>query len=258
MTVPSLRALILEDEWVARNFLVELVEGTGLASVVGAVAHLDEAVSLLDEDRHAHVDVVFVDVQLVGSQGDGFSLIEAWVKRPRAPRFVLATADKAHALRAFDLGVLDYLTKPFTSERVRRCLERVASVTSRDVEHSVPSRIVARKKRSLVFLALDDIWAFESSDRITLVHSPHGAFDIDLSLNAIEASFGRQFKRTHRNWLVNALHIRELERDAGESNLFVGSGYGEPRAGVSVPVARDRSQALREWLLSSAPGIRRR
>ena len=63
--------------------------------------------------------------------------------------------------------------------------------------------------------------------------------------------------RVHRNWLVNAAHIKELERDGAETKVFVGAGLGEASQGVRVPVSRDRAQALRETLLSNATGLRR-
>jgi len=63
--------------------------------------------------------------------------------------------------------------------------------------------------------------------------------------------------RVHRNWLVNAAHIKELERDGTETRLFVGAGIGEASQGVRVPVSRDRAQALRESLLANATGLRR-
>ena len=254
-SAPKLRVLVLEDEWVARNFLVELIEASGVAHVVGAVAVLEDARELLE--TATGIDAVFVDINLSGSDDDGLSLVRDRAGRAGAPMFVLATAARDHALEAFELGVVDYVTKPFSKERVAQCLQRLATKRTPQSD-SVPNRIVARKRRSLVFLAIDDIWAFESSDRLTSVHSPHGVYDIDLSLAAIELSVGRRFVRSHRNWLVNSDHIRELERDAGESTLLVGSGYGDKDPRIRVPVARDRSQAIRDHLLASSAGVRRR
>jgi two-component system response regulator LytT len=252
----KLRVLVLEDEWVARNYLVELIEGSGLGSVVGAVADLEEAGQLLDDPATA-IEAVFADINLFGSGEDGMSLVRSYARRAGAPLFVLATALREHAVEAFDLGVVDYITKPFSKERVAMCLERLVAKRQAHVEPA-PNKIVARKRKSLVFLALDDIWAFESSDRLTNVHCPHGVFDIDLSLAAIELSFGQRFVRVHRNWLVNGDYIRELDRDSGESTLLVGSGYGENDPGVRVPVARDRAQGIRDRLLAAAPGVRKR
>jgi DNA-binding LytR/AlgR family response regulator len=253
-----LRVLVLEDEWVARAFLVELIEATGLAEVVAAVASVDEANELLGPGAPAFgVDVAFVDVNLAGAGESGLALVRSYRGRSEGPVFVLATAVRDHALDAFDLGVVDYLLKPFTSERVRECLTRLrARVAPRAVE--LPRRVVARRKKALVFLSIDDIWAFESADRLCFVHARPGVFDMDLSLASIELSFGGSFTRVHRNWLVNQLHVRELDRDAGECTLLVGEGYDESAGGVRVPVSRDRVQVVRDGLIASAPGLRRR
>jgi two-component system, LytTR family, response regulator LytT len=256
--VRLLRALVVEDEWPARNYLVELIEASRLAEVVGAVANLGEARQALQPaPAGLEVDAVFVDIAL-GGGGDetGLDLVRASVRDPRRPMFVLATAFKEHAVEAFELGVNDYLLKPFTEERVEQCLLRLHA-RKRALPPSSPLRIVARRGKSLVFLEPDEVWAFEAAFRLTSVHTPHGSFDLDLSLSAIEASFGRALTRVHRNWLVNAAYIRELERDGGETRIFVGVGIGPERRGVSVPVARERAQSVREMLLASATGLRR-
>lgn len=254
---PRFRALVVEDEWPARNYLVELLEALQLARVVGAVASVGEARQALQPAPIGlDVDVVFVDIVLEGDDETGLDLVRGFARNPRRPMFVLATAFKEHALEAFELGVDDYLLKPFTEERVGQCLRRLLGKRRSSLPES-PLRIVARRGRNLVFLEQNEVWAFEAADRLTSVHTSHGAFDLDLSLAAIEASFGRAFTRVHRNWLVNAAHIKELERDGGETRIFVGIGIGPERRGVSVPVARERAQAIRETLLAGATGLRR-
>ena len=255
MSEPQLlKALVLEDEWPTRNYLVGLIEATGRAEVVGAVASLDEARAAM---AGSPVDVVFVDLQLAGT-GDsrtGLDLVRAVAREPSAPMFVLATASSQHGLEAFDLGVVDYILKPFTEERVRQCLERL--LERRAPRAQGPRRVVARRKKSLVFLDPGSIWAFEAADRLTFVHAPEGRFDIDLSLAAIEASFGRALFRVHRNWLVNLAYVKELERDIGGATVTVGSDLAPEGRSIQVPVSQDRSKALRDMLLANATGLRR-
>jgi len=246
-----LRALVLEDEWLARNYLVQLIEATKLAEVVGAVAAVSEARDVL---AALPVDVVFVDVQLSGDES-GLDLVQSMASSDGArPAFVLATAFSQHALEAWNLGVVDYLLKPFSEDRVEQCLRRLA--VRQQTPHSGAIRVVARRKRGLVFLEPADIWAFEASDRLSFVHSRLGKFDIDLSLAAIENSFGRSLMRVHRNWLVNLDFARELEREDGETTLFIGTSLGNEGEGVRVPVSRDRAQPLRAALLANATGLR--
>jgi two-component system, LytTR family, response regulator LytT len=259
--VSPLRVLVVEDEWPARNYLVELIESSGLAAVVGAVGTLEDArQALTSAGSGLGIEAAFVDVRLDGAAAGetGLTLVRSMLGAPAAPMFVLATAYEHHALEAFDLGVVDYLLKPFTEERVVQCLRRLQQRRVAVNEGDVPTtRIVARRKRSLVFLEPREIWAFEAADRLTFVHTLHGTFDIDLSLAAVEASFARAFIRVHRNWLVNSAHIKELERDGHETRLFVGDGVADAGKGVRVPVARERAAQVREMLLTNATGLRR-
>jgi DNA-binding LytR/AlgR family response regulator len=117
-------------------------------------------------------------------------------------------------------------------------------------------RVVARRKKSLVFLDPDRIWAFEAMDRFTFVHAPEGRFEIDLSLAAMQASLGGLLFRVHRNWLVNVALVKELERNGGTVTITVGSDLAEGRS-VRAPVSRDHYKALREVLLNNATGLRR-
>ncbi len=241
-----LRALVVEDEWATRALLVELLQAAGDVELVGAVAAADDARALLGSPQaHGAVDVAFADIQLAGDPRDdaGLALVRELAGTPGAPAFVLATAHAQHALEGFALGVVDYLLKPFTEARVARCVARVRQrVPPRP---AAPPRIVGRRKRALVFVRLDEVWAFEAADRLAYVHTAQGRLDVDLSLNAIEASFPTLL-RVHRTGLVHCDHVRELEG----SELAVGE--------LRVPVARERATAVREHLLASATGIRPR
>jgi DNA-binding LytR/AlgR family response regulator len=246
-----LRALVVEDEWAARNYLVEMLHASGQAVVAAAVATLAEAQQALDPGGIV-VDVAFVDIHLGHAQRDkadqadeaGMHLVRTLADTPQAPLFVLATALSQHAVEAYALGVADYLLKPIHQDRVTECLvrlqERLAHTTRRSVP-AVPDRVVARSKKGLVLFARDEVWA-------------RGRFDIDLSLAAIEASLGSEFLRVHRQWLVHTTHVRAIENEDGETVVVVG---GEPPGEMRVPVARDRRGAVRDLLLHGATGLRR-
>src|SRR5205807_5956979 len=98
-----LKALVLEDEWPTRNYLVKLIEDTHRAEVIGAVATLEEAREAM---KGSTLDVIFVDVQLAatGDARTGLDLIRSVARAPSAPMVVLATASAEHSLEAFDLG----------------------------------------------------------------------------------------------------------------------------------------------------------
>lgn len=253
----TVRALIVEDEWPAREYLVELLLETGRVEVVAAVASADEARQALGPGG-VEVEVAFVDINLASSAGReaGLEIVRELAGRPGAPLFVLATALPQHAAEAFDLDVVDYLLKPFSEERVQACLERIARRRPRP-PNAGPRRVVARSKRGLVFLRQRDVWAFEASERLTFVHCKDGRFDVDLSLAAVEASLGPGWLRAHRNWVVNREHVQALERDELGQVLILGDANAAEDNALRVPVARDRVQTVRDSLLDGTTGIRR-
>lgn len=249
------RVLVVEDEWVARNYLVELLEGSGQARVVGAIDNVRDAQQILETQAN-DLDVAFVDINLVGAgERAGLDLVHRFAGSSNAPAFVLATAFRQHALEAFAAGVVDYLVKPFTEERVHACLSRIARLRA-EPRRMGSGRVVARKGKSLIFLESAEIWGFEAAQRLTYVHTRHGRYDIDLSLASVEQSVGRDLTRVHRNWLVHLPSVRELGKEGNEHFIFVGEGH-DKELGIRVPVARERAAAIRELLLEEATGLRR-
>ena len=144
-------------------------------------------------------------------------------------------------------NLLDFSPAPAT--KVTELRPRVRRRTS-------VSRVVARRNKSLVFLDPREIWAFEAADRLTYVHSLEGKFVIDLSLAAIEASFGRALFRVHRNWVVNLAYVKELERVMGGTSLTIGGDLERGEQTIRAPVSHDRAKALRNVLLKNATGLR--
>jgi len=123
----AISALIIDDEQLAREELMYLLDSVGGVDVVAQGANGIEAVDLIEE---YHPDLVFLDVQMPGQ--DGFAVIQRVVERNRAgkpvaalPQFVFATAYDQYAVRAFDVNAVDYLLKPFDRARVLEAVERV-------------------------------------------------------------------------------------------------------------------------------------
>lgn len=256
----ALRALVLEDEWAARNYLVELLESSGLARVVAACADTEQAgAALAGSPRRSPfaVDVAFVDIRLAGEPEIDAGV--GWIRSVTAAhpgacpiRFVLTTASREHALEAYQLGVSDYMVKPFTAERVIDCLHRLAqSSPPQLLSPEPPRRVVARDGKHLVFVPVDSVSAFEAADGVSYVYVGSARYEVDLSLAALAFSLGLDFVRVHRNWLVPLGSVRMIERDSGESRLVLADGE------MRIPIARDRLTAVRDALMASAIGLRK-
>ena len=119
MSVRQLRALVVDDEPVARRRVARLVGAAPDFVVAGECPGGECAVQFV---RSEHPDVVFLDVQMPDI--DGFEVI-AQVGVDRMPHVVFVTAFDQHALRAFDAHAVDYLLKPYTEERFREALDQV-------------------------------------------------------------------------------------------------------------------------------------
>ena len=250
-------SLVVEDEWPARAYLIELLEASGVARVAAAVATLAEARQVLGAENMA-IDVTFVDINLAksGGEGAGITFVRSIAALSEAPAVVFTTAYRQYAVEAFELGAVDYLLKPFTEERLYRCLMKVKQQRSSGLTSTTRRRVVARSKQGLVFLATADVFAFEASSRLTFVHTKEGRFDVDLSLNALESAFDSQFVRVHRNWLVNIERVVAMNRDTGETVLVVGGRATVDTDAFFIPVAKDRVADVRRRLLIDTTGIR--
>jgi len=143
-----------------------------------------------------------------------------------------------------------------TREREAGGVSKLVYPADRRGQQRPGPRVVARRKNSLIFLDPEGIWAFQAADRLTFVHAPEGTFEIDLSLAGLEASFGPMLFRVHRNWLVNLVFVKELERVSGGATLTVGSDLAHEGRNIRAPVSKDRAKALRNVLLKNATGLR--
>jgi two-component system LytT family response regulator len=113
-----MRALIADDERPARAKLRRALDASGDVEIVGEASSGREAVAMI---KRFAPDILFLDIRMPGL--DGFGVVEA-IANDEAPYIVFVTANEEHALRAFEVGAVDYLLKPYTIERFNRVLQR--------------------------------------------------------------------------------------------------------------------------------------
>ncbi len=132
----KIKTLIVDDEALAREDLAVLV---GQNPEIEIVACCSDGEQALEHLRREAIDLLFLDVQMPGLTG--FDVLGRLGRRP--PHVVFVTAHAEHALRAFDVGAIDYLSKPFTRARLRGTLERAKERLRRDDHHELSSQIEA-------------------------------------------------------------------------------------------------------------------
>jgi two-component system LytT family response regulator len=206
-----LEALIVDDERLARQRLRRLLDTQPEIAVVGECASGQEALDFL---KNQHADVVFLDIEMPGM--DGFSVVEQVVKdRPIVVVFV--TAHDAHAVRAFDVAASDYLLKPFDTERLERCLQRVRAQCEALRQHAGPerqrpNRLAVRSGGKVFFVKMDDIDWVEAADNYIVLHLKNETHILRETMNSIHTRLDpRKFVRVHRSRIVNIERIKELQ-----------------------------------------------
>ena len=230
-----MRALIVEDEPPIARRLARLLreEGGGDVAVVGVCATLAEAEGAL---VRGGVDVVFLDLNLNGR--DGFELVRDAAAGPFHTVVVSAHTDRA--LEAFEVGVLDFVPKPFGAERVRATLDRLRGARA---DHPAASLAVRSAGRvNLVPVAeVAYVRAAGSYSELVLrdgsvrLHSK----PLDRLLTVLPASF----ERVHRSYLVRLDEVVRLRvREGSRYSVVLASGE-------EVPVGRTRADAVRSRLV---------
>jgi len=216
-----LRALVVDDEAPARRKLVRLLGRHADVEVVGEAASATEARTQVRERRP---DVVFLDVQMPGTDGVALAS-ELFALEPR-PRIVFVTAHAEHALRAFELEALDYVLKPVDEDRLGVALERLRRAHA---AHAVSADQVARlidrlrepepyRERILVegderayFVAVRDIVWIEADRNDALLHCVGATHTVRGTLDRLEGALDpRAFARINRSSVVRIDAIREL------------------------------------------------
>ncbi|MGB5809035.1 MAG: LytTR family DNA-binding domain-containing protein [Polyangiales bacterium] len=234
----TVRAIVVDDEPLARDELKFMLGQCDDVEVVGEARNASEAQALCEE---AAPDVAFLDLRMPGP--DGVALAESLMARAPDLRVVIVSAHDEGALRAFEARVADYLLKPVRLERLRQAVERVQTG---DRGSSVPAetldRIAVRRRDAYVVLELEDVVYFEVKDELVWAVTPSDRFAIDKTLATLEGELDSdRFFRSHRGFIVSLDRIRAIEPvGAGTYQLLL----DHPEA-PKVPLARERAKKLR-------------
>jgi two-component system, LytTR family, response regulator len=218
----TIRALIVDDEPLARRRIRQLLAGAPDVEVVGDCEDGAEAIHAI---RSRRPDLVFLDVQM--PPPDGFGVIEA-VGVEAMPVVIFVTAHDEHALRAFDVHALDYLLKPFDRERFLQAVARARTAIAKGLGQSwqdelraliattrAPAphtdRLVVRSTGRLTMVRVDAIHWIQAEGNYVRLHVDKGSHLLRDTIASLESRLhpGR-FRRIHRSTIVNLDRIQDL------------------------------------------------
>ena len=255
----NVRVVIADDESLARQLLVRLVETDESLEIVGVANDGDSARRIVEDTLP---DIIFLDIQM--PKQSGIEMASTILSRGNKAQVIFVTAHEDHAIRAFDLGALDYLVKPIEKARFFKAVERAKSaIRARRVRQlgdeiaAVASGkeprvsatgaeepfIIVKQRDELIQVRERDIYWLEAANQYVHIHTESARY---IAAESLKKYFSKlspvRFARVHRSAVVNIskiAHVRKQQNGVHELQLA---------NGVSVPLSRSRRALVSQIL----------
>lgn len=241
-----MRAIIIDDERLARKELNNLLENYPEIEIVDQAVNADEA---LEKIIQLDPELIFLDIQMPGKTG--FELLEELEK---VPKVIFTTAYDEFAIKAFDVNALDYLLKPIQEERLKDTITKVLAVQASALAERAQEGVSEIKQQLGMndqvfvkdgdrcwFISLKEIRLFESDGNYIKVYFNNVKPMIHKSLNALDEKLDeRSFFRASRKHIINLSWIKTIE------TWFNGGLLVELKGGEKVEVSRRQAARFKE------------
>lgn len=238
-----MRALIVDDERLARKELIKLLEDHPMIEVVGEAVNAEEANQMIAD---LNPDLLFLDIQMPGKTG--FQLLE---ELDVVPLVVFTTAYDEFALKAFEVNALDYLLKPIQPERLLETVSKLAekeraktiAVRGPDKKLGLQDQVFVKDGDRCWFVSLSNVRLFESDGNYIKVYFDNNRPMIHKSLNALDEKLDeRAFFRASRKHIVNLSWVEGIEP------WFNGGLMVRLRGGDKVEVSRRQAAKFKDMM----------
>jgi DNA-binding LytR/AlgR family response regulator len=210
-------------------------------------ARCSDGAGVIEALDAAPVDVAVLDIRL--PRIDGLALARTVARRDDPPEIVFVTALAEHALEAYDLGVCDYVVKPYEPERLRRAVLRAAS--RRCVGVATPpirsmERLMVRCRTATQLLEFHEIEAVDADEKEVWLHAGGKRLRYSSTISAMEGVLPcPPFVRVHRSHMVNLDHVRRVD------DSINGTGSIALTSGAAVPISRRYRRRLTALFLGT-------
>lgn len=257
----DIRVLVVDDEKLAREELIFLLEQIGGTDIVGEAANGVEALKAAGE---LSPDVLFLDVQMPGLTG--FEVARRLVEADVPSQIVFVTAFDQYALDAFSVNAVDYLLKPVDEDRLEQTIDRLRKrlasedkaklpLSASDLEKVIEAvqarqgrrdQLAIRAGERFVLVQADEvIFASLVDEAIVVVTNTMAGTSNYRTLDELQARLDPEcFWRVHRSHLVNITKIKEIVPWFSRNYLL---RMKDPKA-TEIPVSRSQTRRLREYL----------
>src|SRR6187401_2597390 len=239
------KAIIIDDERLARNELKKLLQDFPEVEVIGEAANANEGIEKIES---LSPDLVFLDIQMPGKTG--FDML---TQLERAPHVIFTTAYDEFALKAFEVNALDYLMKPVEPKRLADALHKLHHVEEKEMNSvlaginrtmlSEHDQVFVKDGERCWFVKLSDVRLFESVGNYAKVFFGTNKPLILKSLNALEERLDEKvFFRANRKHIINLRLIDKVEP------YFNGGLLLELKGGEKIEVSRRQTVKFKEMM----------
>jgi len=236
-----MRALIIDDERLARKELTSLLADFDNIEIIGEAANADEALEIIKKENP---DLLFLDIQMPDKTG--FELLEVL---DDVPQVIFTTAYDEFALKAFEVNALDYLLKPIQPERLKESVSKLPVPTKKSDNKkgnkalSLEDQVFVKDGDRCWFVSLSSIRLFESDGNYIKVYFDGNRPMIHKSLNALDEKLDdRSFFRASRKHIINLSWVDTIEP------WFNGGLMVKLRGGDKVEVSRRQAAKFKEMM----------
>ncbi len=239
-----MKALIIDDERLARKELTNLLKDHHEVEIIGEAVNVDDAyqkIITLDPD------LLFLDIQMPGKTG--FDLLEML---DSVPKVIFTTAYDEYALKAFEVNALDYLLKPIQPERLAESIKKLFKLEEEEPFQDLPLRerklgandqVFVKDGDKCWFVRLSEVRLFESDGNYIKVYFESFKPMIHKSLNALDERLDdRTFFRASRKHIINLHWVEKIEP------WFNGGLMVQLKGGGRIEVSRRQSSKFKEMM----------
>lgn len=235
----NLKVLLVDDEVLARQRLRTLLADC-TAPVVDVLAEAANGLQAIAALKQGAFDLVLLDVRMPGM--DGVQLAQTISAMAEPPSIVFVTAHAEHAVQAFDVAAVDYLTKPVRLERLQQALQKVECLMQSKLAQTTNfsgDMLIIQDCGRTERVPLNEVLYLKAELKYITVRTAARTYILDGALNELEEKYTKRFMRIHRNALIARQAVRALEKhyDAEE-----GEGWAVRLNGIPELLAVSRRQ----------------
>jgi two-component system LytT family response regulator len=239
------KAIIIDDERLARNELKKLLSEFPEVEVIGEAANAAEGIEKIES---LMPDLIFLDIQMPGKTG--FDML---MELEKAPHVIFTTAYDEFALKAFEVNALDYLMKPVEPKRLADALHKLQLAEEKELAAAMAGvnrgmlsendQVFVKDGERCWFVKLAEVRLFESVGNYAKVYFGPNKPLILKSLNALEDRLDeRIFFRANRKHIINMRMIEKVEP------YFNGGLLLDLKAGEKIEVSRRQAVKFKEMM----------